>query len=141
MRPRDAHRAGRHQQARLGAARGGQPRIEPAANKSAPDSALEFSAVFEVYPEVTVGDVATATIERPQVEVTPADIDRTLEVLRKQRATFAPAAGRETKSEASIPVRREYAAAISRTIASCEEVSIRATAQPPNPQTLVVCRE
>jgi trigger factor len=44
--------------------------------------------VFEVYPEVTVGDLSGVTIERPRVEVTPADVDRTLEVLRRQRATW-----------------------------------------------------
>jgi trigger factor len=65
----------------------GYPRIEPAAEKK-DESALEFSAVFEVYPEFKVGDVSSSTIERPQVEVTDADIDRTLEVLRKQRATY-----------------------------------------------------
>ncbi len=68
----------------------GYPRIEPAATKTAPDTALEFSAVFEVYPEIQVGDVSSATIERPQVEVTAADVDRTLDVLRRQRATFHP---------------------------------------------------
>lgn len=67
----------------------GFPRIEPAAD--AKDATkLEFSAVFEVYPEFKVGDVSGATIERPQVEVTEADIDRTLLVLRKQRATYHP---------------------------------------------------
>ena len=65
----------------------GYPRIEPAPEKK-DDSTLEFSAVFEVYPEIKIGDVSGATIERPQVEVTDADIDRTLEVLRKQRATY-----------------------------------------------------
>jgi trigger factor len=65
----------------------GYPRIEPAPDKKA-DDALEFSAVFEIYPEFKIGDVSGATIERPQVEVTDADIDRTLEVLRKQRATY-----------------------------------------------------
>jgi trigger factor len=72
----------------------GYPRIEPrqgaqSANEAA-DGAFEFSAVFEVYPEIKLGDLASIAIERPQVEVTPADIDRTLEVLRKQRAVFAP---------------------------------------------------
>ena len=65
----------------------GYPRIEPAPEKK-DDSTLEFSAVFEVYPEIKIGDVSGATIERPQVEVTDADVDRTLEVLRKQRATY-----------------------------------------------------
>jgi trigger factor len=65
----------------------GYPRIEPAPDKK-DEGALEFSAVFEIYPEFKIGDVSSATIERPQVEVTDADIDRTLEVLRKQRATY-----------------------------------------------------
>jgi len=67
----------------------GYPRIEPKTS-GATDGSLEFSAVFEVYPDVTVGDVASITIERPTAEVTPADLDRTLDVLRKQRATFTP---------------------------------------------------
>jgi trigger factor len=66
----------------------GYPRIEPRQADAAASEALEFSAVFEVYPEVTVGDLSGVTIERPRVEVTPADVDRTLEVLRKQRATW-----------------------------------------------------
>jgi len=65
----------------------GYPRIEPSTD-SKDNTKLEFSAVFEIYPEFKVGDVGGATIERPQVEVTDADIDRTLEVLRKQRATY-----------------------------------------------------
>jgi trigger factor len=70
----------------------GNPRIEPRESGDAPASgALEFSAVFEVYPDVSIGDLAGVRIERPVAEVTPADVDRTLEVLRKQRATWSPA--------------------------------------------------
>jgi len=65
----------------------GQPRIEPKPEPAA--GAIEFSATFEVYPEVKLGDIATATIERPQVSVDDAAVDRTLALLRKQRATFA----------------------------------------------------
>jgi trigger factor len=68
----------------------GYPRIEPSPNKTTTEGALEFSAVFEVYPEVTVGDISPSTIERPRVEITPADIDRTLDVLRRQRAKYLP---------------------------------------------------
>ncbi|HET9046445.1 MAG TPA: trigger factor [Casimicrobiaceae bacterium] len=68
----------------------GYPRIERKQDEAASADALEFSAVFEVYPEVTLGNVASLAIERPQVEVTPADVDRTLEVLRKQRTAYAP---------------------------------------------------
>jgi len=69
----------------------GYPRIEPKDGVAPDAAALEFSAVFEVYPEVTLGDLASLVIERPQVDVSDADIDRTLEVLRKQRAVFEPA--------------------------------------------------
>ena len=68
----------------------GQPRIEP--KKDAAADALEFSATFEVYPEFRIGDVAAATVERPQVSVDDAAVDKTLEILRKQRVTYAEAA-------------------------------------------------
>jgi len=51
---------------------------------------LEFNATFEIYPEVKVGDVAAATIERPQLEVDEAAVDKTLQILRKQRTRFEP---------------------------------------------------
>lgn len=70
----------------------GYPRIERKQDAAAVPDALEFSATFEVYPEVTLGNVASIAIQRPQVEVTLADVDRTLDVLRKQRTTYAPAA-------------------------------------------------
>jgi trigger factor len=69
----------------------GYPRIEPrSAEAPAAADALEFSAVFEVYPDVHVGDVAQIVIDRPVAGVTDADVDRTLEVLRRQRTTFEP---------------------------------------------------
>jgi len=69
----------------------GYPRIEPAESKTQGEGALEFSAIFEIYPEVQVGDISSFTIERPQVEITSEDMDRTLDVLRRQRAKYAPA--------------------------------------------------
>src|ERR671914_1437691 len=51
---------------------------------------LEFSATFEVYPEVKVGDLAGATIERPSLEVDDAAVDKTIQILRKQRTRFVP---------------------------------------------------
>src|SRR6187455_381279 len=41
----------------------GYPRIEPHPSPSRPGEALEFSAVFEVYPEITMGDLSAVTIE------------------------------------------------------------------------------
>jgi trigger factor len=66
----------------------GYPKIE----KKDPNSAeLEFNATFEIYPEVKIGDLGGATIERPQVEVDDAALDKTIEILRKQRTRFDPA--------------------------------------------------
>ena len=68
----------------------GTPRIEPKKDAK-PAGALEFSATFEVYPEFKVGELAGASIERPQVAVDDAAIDKTIDILRKQRTTFARA--------------------------------------------------
>ena len=67
----------------------GHPRIE--AKNAGDATALAFSATFEVYPEVKVGDMAGRSIEKPLLEVTDAEVDKTIEVLRKQRTTFVPA--------------------------------------------------
>jgi len=67
----------------------GYPRIEKK-DGAADAERFEFSATFEVYPEVKVGDVSAAKIERPQLAVDDAAIDRTLEILRKQRVTYEP---------------------------------------------------
>ena len=67
----------------------GYPRIEK--KDGADEQALEFSATFEIYPEVKVGDLGDATIERPQVTVDDAAVDKTIEILRKQRTKFVEA--------------------------------------------------
>jgi len=54
----------------------------------APDGHLAFDATFEVYPEVKIGDLTGAEVDRVSTEVTEAAIDRTVEILRKQRRTF-----------------------------------------------------
>ncbi len=68
----------------------GYPRIEakPAEGES---QELQFAAIFEVYPDVVVGDVSGVAIDRPKVVVGDAEIDKTIEILRKQRVTYAPA--------------------------------------------------
>lgn len=65
----------------------GYPRIEPRTD-GADKETIEFYATFEVYPEIAVGDISAAKITRPVVEVTDADVDKTLEVLRKQRVQY-----------------------------------------------------
>src|SRR6185369_16734112 len=66
------------------------PRIEPRSSGGAAD-ALEFSAVFEIYPEVKVGDLSDVTIERRSADVAPEDVERTVEMLRRQRTRYEPA--------------------------------------------------
>ena len=67
----------------------GYPKIERKDESN--DKSLEFSATFEIYPEVKVGDLAATSIERPQVAVADADVDKTIEILRKQRTRFVAA--------------------------------------------------
>ncbi len=67
----------------------GYPSIEPKAG--AAEGTLEFSAVFEVYPDVVIGEFAEQKIERPTLTVGDAEVDKTLDILRKQRSTFAAA--------------------------------------------------
>jgi trigger factor len=64
----------------------GYPRIEPKTTDST--THLEFSAIFEVYPEITLGDLSTAEIERPVLEVGAAEVDKTLDILRQQRVSY-----------------------------------------------------
>jgi len=68
----------------------GYPRFDL---KPPADGAAEFhySATFEVYPDVKVGDIGNASIERPHLLVSEAEVDRTIELMRKQRATYEPA--------------------------------------------------
>jgi trigger factor len=64
----------------------GMPKITQ--KDDAVDGQMAFDATFEVYPEVKVGDLSAVTIERVSTEVTEAAIDKTVDILRKQRRTF-----------------------------------------------------
>ena len=55
----------------------------------APEGVMAFDATFEVYPEVKLGDLSAAEVERVSAEVDEPAIDKTVEILRKQRRTFA----------------------------------------------------
>ncbi|WP_430421041.1 trigger factor [Methylibium petroleiphilum] len=71
----------------------GAPRISE--KEGAPEGELAFDATFEVYPDVKIGDLSATEIDRVSTEVTDAAIDKTLEILRKQRRTFAQRAASE----------------------------------------------
>ena len=66
----------------------GMPRFEP---KQGPEdgSEIRFSATFEIYPEVKMGNLGAASLKRPVTAVEEANVDATLEILRKQRREFA----------------------------------------------------
>ena len=64
----------------------GYPRIEPKADAN--PGQLGFTAIFEVYPEITPADISGETIEKPTLTVTEAEVDLTLDVLRKQRTSY-----------------------------------------------------
>ena len=65
----------------------GQPRISE--KEGAPEGEMTFDAIFEVYPEVIFGDLTTAEVEKISAEVSDAAVDKTLDILRKQRRTFS----------------------------------------------------
>jgi len=64
----------------------GTPRLEPRNIEGSDD--LAFSAVFEVYPDIAVGDLAGIEVQRAVCPVGDAEVDSTLAIMRKQRATF-----------------------------------------------------
>ena len=64
----------------------GYPRFEAAPTESSGD--FEFSATFEVYPEIQLTALDSAVIERPNVAADEVAVDKTVEVLRKQRVTY-----------------------------------------------------
>lgn len=65
----------------------GQPRITE--SEASPEGVMAFDAVFEVFPEVVIGDLTSAEVETINAEVTDSAIDKTVDILRKQRRTFA----------------------------------------------------
>lgn len=64
----------------------GYPRFAPVQSGEGA-TAVEYTATFEVYPEVTMGELST-TISRPLTKVEDANVEATLTTLRKQRAKF-----------------------------------------------------
>ncbi len=51
---------------------------------------LKYKATFEIFPEVKVGDISKIKIEQPSVTVSDVDLEKTLEVLVKQRVSYKP---------------------------------------------------
>lgn len=64
----------------------GAPKVEPKARKKGEE--FVFTATFEVYPEVALNDLAELTVEKETAEVTDADLDKMIDTLRQQHATW-----------------------------------------------------
>ncbi len=75
----------------------GQPRVEP--KQSGDADKIEFTAIFEVYPEFQIADLAARSIEKPTLTVGAAEVDKTIEVLRKQRTAYVPAGRAAAKGD------------------------------------------
>ena len=65
----------------------GQPRISE--KEQSPEGEMAFDAIFEVYPEVKMQDLAQVAVEKLHADVSDEAIDKTVEILRKQRRTYA----------------------------------------------------
>ncbi|WP_462402292.1 trigger factor [Pseudomonas sp. Marseille-QA0332] len=79
----------------------GAPAVEPKVFEKGKD--LEYIATFEVFPEFTVAGFESISVERLEAEVTDADLDNMLEVLRKQNVRYEPVE-REAQNEDQLDI-------------------------------------
>jgi len=75
----------------------GMPQLNVVKNDAGSD--LEFTATFEVYPEVEVKNLENITVEKPVVEVTDKDLEEMLVTLQKQHATFKEVKRKSKKTD------------------------------------------
>ena len=65
----------------------GQPSFDPKLSEQSSDG-FEYTATFEVYPEITLASMASVKIERPTCEITDADLDEMLKTIQKQHISW-----------------------------------------------------
>ncbi|ETF02096.1 trigger factor [Advenella kashmirensis W13003] len=80
----------------------GAPSIEP--NEDSTDGQLSFAAKFEVYPEVSVPDLSALEVTRFAADVGEQEVSNTIDILRKQRATFSADAERAAQKDDRVTV-------------------------------------
>ncbi|HUH61110.1 MAG TPA: trigger factor [Candidimonas sp.] len=76
----------------------GTPNLEPKTEEVA-EGTMAFSATFEVYPDVPVPDLASLQIKRAKAQVGDAEVQHTLDILRKQRASYEARDSREAQDD------------------------------------------
>ena len=80
----------------------GAPKVQ-SNEASAQEGSAGFTATFEIYPEITFGDFKTASVEKSVVDIGDTEVDKTIEILRKQRATYS-VTDRGVKAEDKVTV-------------------------------------
>ncbi len=85
----------------------GYPKFEAKPKNN--DAFYSFSATFEIYPEIIIGDLSQQNIEKPNVKIGDADIDKTLDIIRKQRVKYESA---NRPAKINDRVRIDYSGAI-----------------------------
>jgi len=60
---------------------------------------FEYTATFEVFPEVTLGDFKAVSIEKPEAQITDKDVNKTIDVILKQRAQFIESSDASAKGD------------------------------------------
>ena len=76
----------------------GVPNLEPK-TEGVPEGTMAFSATFEVYPEVSVPDLAALQVKRAHTDVGDAQVQHTVDILRKQRANYEAREGRAAQDD------------------------------------------
>ena len=76
----------------------GTPKLEPK-TEGAPENTLAFSATFEVYPTVVVPELSTLEVKRAVTEIGDEEVQRTVDILRKQRAQYEAREGRVAQDD------------------------------------------
>jgi len=76
----------------------GAPSLEPK-TEGVDEGAMAFSATFEVYPEVQIPDLSALEVKRVDTEVGDAEVQKTIDILRKQRATYEAREGRAAQDD------------------------------------------
>lgn len=74
----------------------GTPKLEPKTDDTK-EGELVFTATFEVYPDVEVPDLSSLEVKRANINVGDAEVQRTIDILRKQRAEYEAREDREAQ--------------------------------------------
>ncbi|GAB2895427.1 trigger factor [Paralcaligenes sp. KSB-10] len=76
----------------------GVPNLEPK-TEGVEEGSMAFSATFEVYPEVSLPDLSALQVKRATTEVGDAEVQQTIDILRKQRANYEARDGRAAQDD------------------------------------------